>query len=60
MEYTKNSIMDYIKKNLHCNENQADAIYELAYSYGHSNGLSEVYCYAQELCDMVIKFNGRK
>lgn len=56
MEYTKESIMSYIMRETGCNKAQADAIYSTAYEYGHSNGMSEVYYYAQDLCDMVIKF----
>lgn len=53
---TKESIVNYIMSETGCNEAQADAIYSTAYEYGHSNGMFEVYAYAQDLCDMVIKF----
>lgn len=56
MKYTKDSIIDYIMGEVGCNEAQANAIYSTAYEYGHSNGMFEVYAYAQDLCDMVIKF----
>lgn len=59
MEYTKNFIINYIMEKTRCNENQADAIYATAYEFGHSNGMIEVYVYAQDLCDMVNEFVAR-
>lgn len=59
MAYTEGIIMDYIKKSLGCNENQAKVVYKLAYEYGHSNGMSEVYIYARDLCDMIIELDWR-
>lgn len=56
MEYTKESIMNDIMSETGCNEAQANAIYSIAYEYGHSNGMSEVYCYVQDLCDMINNF----
>ena len=56
MEYTKESIMSYIMCETECNEAQANAIYSIAYEYGHSNGMSEVYGYACDLCDMINNF----
>ena len=56
MNYTKDSMINYIMDEVGCNEAQANAIYSLAYEYGHSNGMDEVYLYSQDLCDMVIKF----
>ena len=56
MEYTKNSIINHIMSEVGCNEAQANAIYSLAYEYGHSCGMSEVYVYACDLCDMMNDF----
>ena len=56
MEYTKESIINYIMGETGCNEAQANAIYSIAYEYRHSNGMSEVYWYAQDLCDLMNDF----
>ena len=56
MNYTKDSIINYIMGEVGCNEAQANAIYSLAYEYGHSNGMSELYGYACDLCDMMNDF----
>lgn len=56
MEYTKESIMSYIMRETGCNEAQANVVYRAAFDYGHSEGMSEVYWYATELCDMINSF----
>lgn len=58
MDYTKDSIINYIMGEVGCNEAQANAIYSIAYEYGHSNGMNEVYLYAQDLCDLMNDFVG--
>ena len=57
MEYTRESIINYIKGQLNCNDNQANIVFNVAWETGHSEGLSEVYWWTDELCDMIIAYN---
>ena len=57
MEYTRESIINYIKEQLNCNNAQANIVFNMAWEAGHSNGLSEVYWWADELCDLIKSYN---
>lgn len=57
MEYTRESIINYIKEQLDCNDTQANSVFNMAWEAGHSNGLSEVYWWADELCYMIMAYN---
>ena len=51
--------MESLGKN--CTEAKARAIFSLAWSYGHSYGLSEVHCYLTEIMDLAdILLNDKK
>ena len=56
MEYSVESIKREIMSDLRCNEEQANVVYRKAFELGHSDGMSEVYWYATELCEMIQNF----
>ena len=60
MEYTRESIINYIKEQLNCNDTQANVVFNTAWEEGHSNGMQEVYYWANELCDMINDYNRLK
>ena len=49
MVYSEEAIINYIKEQLNCNNAQANIVFIMAWEAGHSNGLSEVYWWADEL-----------
>lgn len=57
MVYSKEAIINYIKEQLNCSDAQAIVVFSLAWDAGHSNGLSEVYWWADELCNMIDAYN---
>ena len=57
MVYSEEVIINYIKEQLNCNNVQANIVFNMAWEAGHSEGLSEVYWWADELCDMIIAYN---
>lgn len=60
MVYSEEAIINYIKEQLNCNNAQAKIVFNMAWEAGHSNGLSEVYWWADELCDLIVNYNGMK
>lgn len=52
-EYTPEFIKNEIMTTLGCSEVQANIIYNKAFELGHSDGVTDVYWYATELCDII-------
>ena len=57
MVYSEQTIINSIKEQLNCNDAKAIVVYNMAWEAGHSDGMSEVYWWACELCDMLVNYN---